>query len=365
MTAPNKQLKYFSESAGIFPGRNYPAFSKLEYLIDILNNKNRINHIGLFGSASVGKTTASQIFAKEVNAEFIYINCASFTNTSQLIDLLLASTAFPSKPKIDLATNQKYIAPDNRVVICFDEAHMLSKKLQNELLSALDPNTLWTGLNNPKTKLKVCLSSTSCLFATTNKSRLLGPLVSRLVSVIFIPYEAYDMEQILETKFPDLSSAARQAIAQSSKYVPRAAIKNAEMLIDISGFTPDEFELRSFFSDFLHVSLNGLDAIDASILEFLAADKEEASMQPLIDANIRLLETNPNLSNAEKETLLATNNMLQQIDTSKLSTKNGKKSYNDIMVACNIIDKQEVIDRVSYLCSLQLVKRGPNGIFRL
>ena len=357
-----KPLEYFTESSGIFPGRNLPVFAKLEYLINVSKKSSAVlPPIGMFGSASVGKTTTAKLLADYSNHTFIYINCAELSKMDDLISTSLSYSAY----------SDTYTGPDGKkiyfsnspVLILLDEAHKLPSKMQTSFLTLLDPNEL-SGVYSGKST-SINYACTGFVFATTNKSSLCSPLVSRLVSCNFISYAVYDIGKIISMSHTLFSDYVLQILAKCSKLLPRVALQYADMLYQIYGDNPSDEDMADFLGGYLIMTSEGLDSIDIQILDLLKSSTSTLSQSDLSDKilceNIlNHLSLKAELSESEQHKKINAESILQALRAKK--TTYAPKSCLDIMIACNTIDKQNMMERISYLVELNKVKKTTKGI---
>ena len=82
-------LSVFTPENGIYGGVNRSNFKSIElWLQTIKENKGKPstkpNVLGLFGPASVGKTTSANIVAKALDQPLVSINCSSIPQASRL-----------------------------------------------------------------------------------------------------------------------------------------------------------------------------------------------------------------------------------------------------------------------------------------
>ena len=357
-----KQLEYFTEESGIFPGRNLPVFSKLDYLINISKKSSSVlPSIGMFGSASVGKTTTAKLLADYAKHTFIYINCAEL---SKMDDLVSTSMSFASY-------SEKYSNPaggythfsSSPVLILLDEAHKLPGKMQTSFLSLLDPNQHNKVYTSKQTSIDY--GYTGFIFATTNRSSLCSPLVSRLVPCNFIPYALYDIGKIVSMSHPQFSDTVLETLAKCSKLLPRVALQYADMLYQIYGESPSNEDMSDFLGGYLFMTTEGLDSTDVEILESLKSPTATLSHSDLSDKIlcenlIKNLSAKPELSESEVYKKLNAESVLQALEAKKSTY--APKSYLDLMISCNIIDKQNMMERISYLLELNKIKKTTKGI---
>lgn len=158
---------------------NEVAVSRLKLLVADANQANKLPHIGFFGPAGHGKTTLSQIVAKETDRNFVYINSVAIKKPTTLRGIL---------------TNRDNC--NKGAVVCLDECHRLPKAIQDSLLSVLEePSVLVTSYKDTIIKDELPDHMTFIL-ATTHQGLLNDPLLSRLECIELHEYSVDQLFQI-------------------------------------------------------------------------------------------------------------------------------------------------------------------------
>lgn len=422
-----EQLKYFTKENNFYPGTNTPQFKNLEFWIgsnlDWINEKDKLKcsepwtwheyykfmpssivSLGLFGEASAGKTSALRLAGKILGRPIITFNGAQFVNSSfeeTIFNELFDKTNFKfakagEKACYDYGTclvegtkNRNLFAD---VIIFIDECHELPRKIQTKLLSLLEGPVseriitvdYCEKLVTANPKLKSLLAS-GCLtkndfsrdiilngvifaFATTDPSKLLQPLVTRLHRVVFDQYTLDDVVNIIKIKYPAAESAGVELLAKCSKFIPREAIRMAEQIQTVYKSLTKE-SCSAYLTGVINMDFNGLDSVDYRLLRFLIGNKKELSTRQKIDLEtnkgiLAFLLTKQTKTDAEHKAYLRALAVVSTLTTIQEGefTPKGK---DDVAMSCGLYDNKDVDRRLSYMQSLGLVDKTSRGIIYL
>lgn len=368
------ELTIFNEANGVYPGVNTPQFTQLEYIVSNAKKTNTIiPSLGLFGEASSGKTSSAKLIAQAAGYNFLYFNASSLstsnffkTITKPVLEIIRKDKSlFIPRPR----RNANAFVYESTVpfVILIDEAHEMNKDIQTLFLSALQDKDV---LNRDEDVSTIGLKNITWIFATTDSSKLLYPLTTRLFSVVFDQYSKEDIMNIVRIKHKLISNGGLEIIANCSKLVPRVALQYAEQLSNMHQDKPiTEVEVTEFAKNALAMEINGIDAIDKRLLLYLSNNKkkiapvDEISLQAFKEAVARYEKKGiANLSNAEhKEYNRAQFNVT--VLTHKIATAEFvAKSRQDISLACRILDLGDLEKRLSYLEKLNKITKTPKGV---
>lgn len=370
MTYEETPLTVFSETNGIYSGINTPKFTQLEYLIKLAKTSSvKPPNLGLFGEASSGKTTTVRLLAKELGYPLYTFNGAlvKFDELNeQLIKLLIPSNKAESL-FYTTEVGQRIFTPETTSVVFFDEAHKLDKTVQNLLLTILVDKGPLHPINSTIDTEKILF-----VFATTDSSKLIYPLTTRLFPIVFDQYTRQDISGIISLKFPKICLEGRLVLADCSKLVPRKAIQFSETLVALH---PQKEQIVlddvvTFVEKFLNMETNGIDSIDKRILLYLSNNKKK--IQPVDEISLKYakealerLETklaNAPLSAKEHREYNAARFQVA-ILTQKISTAEyAPKSRQDISLACRLLDENDLEERLSFLEKLSMVEKTSKGI---
>ena len=286
------QLNIFTPANGFYTGVNTPQFTQLEYYTNLSTKFEKLlPNLGLYGEASTGKTSAIKAIAETLdNYTMIYVNGAGLTEqkiTSLVLEDMkklkrLVGTNYLGKYAHSFnEKHQCWTALDHKCLIFIDEAHMLSSDLQTLLLSVLDKITESTEnivrfVDNKEPSFNV--KKVSFAFATTDSSKLLYPLTTRLTPITFDQYSKDDIKQMIHLKYPLITDEALGILSNCSKLVPRIALRLAEQITSFHlGETVTESNAVDFAKTFLNMEENGIDALDKRILLYLANHKKKVN----------------------------------------------------------------------------------------
>ena len=360
-------FKIFNETNNIYPGINTPQFSQLEQLAELTNiHKFQLPHIGMFGEASTGKTTSTKLLANACDYYFMAYNAMDFSSLDEFHTILF--TKFKALNSGEYALNNGFFGiPTKKTVILIDEAQELKNSIQTALLSVL---TKKSGVFSEILQYTFLIDNITWIFATTDSSRLLYPLTTRLVPITFNQYTLEDIKHIIGMKYPLISDGGREIMAKCSKLVPRTAIRNSDFLVakNTEGVI-SENKTEDFAKTFLGCEKNGIDGIDKRILAYLANYQKQ--IKPIDKISLAgFIKLKTYLENKGLSTLSAYehkeyNKAKFQIFmlSEKINTAPPiPKSRQDISLACRLLDLKDLEVRLSFLESLNFIEKTPKGI---
>ncbi|PJE75954.1 Holliday junction branch migration DNA helicase RuvB [Candidatus Uhrbacteria bacterium CG10_big_fil_rev_8_21_14_0_10_48_11] len=216
-----------------------------------------IEHVLLYGSPGLGKTTLAHIIAREMNSNIRVTSGPALAKAGDLAAIL---------------TNLQ-----EGDVLFIDEIHRLNKTIEEILYPAMEEFALdlIIGKGPSARTLRLDLPKFSIVGATTKVSLLSAPLRDRFGATYRLNfYEPEDIEQILRRSAKILGvradDEALKAVAERSRRTPRIAnrlLKRVRDVADVKGdgtITPAVTEAAW---DMLDVDLYGLDEVDRRILE--------------------------------------------------------------------------------------------------
>lgn len=367
-------LTIFNEANGVYPGVNTPQFTQLEYLVSTAKKTNTvIPSLGLFGEASSGKTFSAKLIAKAVGYNFLYFNASALTPKTFYSVVTNAVLEVIRKDKLVykavLRESNSALVYESKIpfVILLDEAHELHKDIQTLLLTSLQEK----GVFNPNEDCdSILLNNITWIFATTDPSKLLYPLTTRLFQITFDQYSKEDIMNMIRIKHKVISNLGLEILANCSKFVPRVALQYADHLVNLHADSLiTEKEVEDFVKNALAMDLNGIDQIDKRILLYLANNKkkiapvDEISLQAFKELAERYEKKGiSKLSAAEhKEYNRAKFNvsmLSKKIETAEFVAK----SRQDISLACRLLDLGDLEKRLSFLEKLSLIDKTSKGI---
>ncbi len=367
-------LKTFNESNGIFAGINTPQFTQLEYLLETAKTTNiPLPSLGLFGEASTGKTTSAKLLAKELGRPFLLLNGADLTLSN--LNIKIAGYFINSGAPRSISYNPKpysnYLAflLDQPGIILIDEAHELPKDLQTYLLSVIDNKGPLVDVVEQETKT-IDTTNMTWIFATTDSSKLLYPLTTRLFSIIFDQYTVEDIMNMIKLKYSNIEDGGLKYLANCSKLVPRIALRYADQLTKMHPEGKVQVaHVEAFVKGFLNMELTGIDGTDKRILLYLSNNKKAISPSDEVlltgfKTTLARLENKgcSNLSNAEHRELNKCRFNISVLEQKLSTAEYVAKSRQDISLACRILDLNDLETRLSFLEKLSMVNKTPKGI---
>ena len=237
----------------------------------------KMPHLGLFAPAGYGKTALAALIAKELEAEYIYLNGTSLKDSITFVQ------------KINLAKKnlkQKYI-------IFIDEAHCLPKSIQDNLLSILEepailcfvsPNVMKCVCRDGSIKtirrgesVQVSLPhNISFVLGTTHRGHLKETILSRLIEITFDVYSVAEIIDIIkDTAEQQLSAFILHKIASMSRNIRGAkkyvsGLRAYKDMNGIDSLTEADFNA---FCKIYGISEDGLEINDLKYLSILAEHK--------------------------------------------------------------------------------------------
>ena len=151
-----------------------------------------VHHIGnvlLFGRKGLGKTTLMKLIAKELGAQFEYLDAASFENSvssQRSFQNFLINISELNKP----------------VVIAIDEIHALPKSIQTSLLTLLN-NRVYSYLDKNGVTHNIPINEFTFIGATTDSQDVLPTIKDRCSNLTFYlrNYTYDELNRIFLNKF--------------------------------------------------------------------------------------------------------------------------------------------------------------------
>lgn len=218
-----------------------------------------IEHVLLYGSAGLGKTTLAHVIANELG-----------TN--------IRVTSGPAIEKAgDLAAILTNLAEGD--ILFIDEIHRLNKNIEEILYPAMEDYALdiIIGKGPSARTLRLDLPRFTIIGATTKASALSAPLRDRFGATYHLNfYEHNDIEKIIERSAGilgvDIENEPAREIAARSRFTPRVAnrlLKRVRDYCEVEGVGQINKELCKLAFDMLEVDEQGLDFIDRKILEVI------------------------------------------------------------------------------------------------
>ncbi|MFH1789915.1 MAG: Holliday junction branch migration DNA helicase RuvB [bacterium] len=215
-----------------------------------------IEHVLLYGSPGLGKTTLAHIIAKEMNAN-------------------LKITSGPALEKVgDLAAILSNLQEGD--VLFIDEIHRLNKSIEEIMYPAMEDYALdiVLGKGPAARSIRMPLNKFTLIGATTKISSLTGPLRDRFGHTFHLEfYENNDIEKILDRNAKllgvEIHSEACSLVASCSRRTPRIANRLLKRIRDYSQVMGNgiiETKTANLALEMLAIDRLGLDEIDRRLL---------------------------------------------------------------------------------------------------
>ncbi|MCK7495063.1 MAG: hypothetical protein MZW92_31240 [Comamonadaceae bacterium] len=170
-------------------------------------------------------------------------------------------------------------------MVFIDEAHELNASAQNALLTITEA-PYRARFNNAYIDFRhVCF-----VLATTDSSRLVKPLRTRVTSVTFQSYGLPSLMRIVQRKYPHINDATAERIVYAGRLIPRTALQIASLLRPGN----EETDLQTMFN----IDENGLDGRDRQIIQVLQSNFVQVDPLKIAQANhlIQMFEADARVS---------------------------------------------------------------------
>jgi len=219
--------------------------------------KETIDHVLLYGSSGLGKTTLAYIIAKELNANIKITSGPAIEKVGDLASIL---------------TNLK-----EGDVLFFDEAHRLNKLIEEVLYPTMEEYKLdiIIGKGPSARTLQLKLPRFTLIAATTRAGLLSSPLRSRFGATYQLDfYTIEDIEKIVQRSSDILKIKSEpegiKAIAKRSRFTPRVAnrlLKRVRDYAQVRGRGIITEAIAKEALDMLEIDNMGLEPADRNILK--------------------------------------------------------------------------------------------------
>jgi Holliday junction resolvasome RuvABC ATP-dependent DNA helicase subunit len=239
----------------------------------------RIDSLGLFGPKSTGKTELAGRIGRSLDIPVLYLSEARVTKADDLADQIRTEvqTRGLKMTKGQTAKGERADFPPPMLVF-IDEVHLLKDKVQDALLTALEPQDRVLRAKG------VSIDTTPLTFviATTDKGALREAFRSRVRAIDLIPYTVQEVVHILvnrRTRDPEIDPVAStipeeglRHIAVAARAVPRQAIsllKEVAMVISLGKLRADGAAIFDHLRKAIPCDENGLMDLDWRYLKIL------------------------------------------------------------------------------------------------
>ncbi len=371
-------LSVFTPDNGIIGGINKSNFKRIELWLQTINENpgqpsTTPNVLGLFGPASVGKTTAASITAKALGQPLVTLNSAALDQSSLWESIYLnTKELYPEGRMHNVVTpfyktyNERFYALINCAIL-FDECHELTNKSQGQLLSVLD-GSLKTVNNVINKKYNLYLENITWIFSTTDSGKLLYPFSTRLHSVILNEYTERDIVEIVRLKFPVLTDDPILVLTRAAKLVPRIAIDLAKQYVSI--FKPIGYNRKtalSYVNSVLQTNEYGLDSTDNKILTMLKESKSPLPKSKQMEKNLLVKKLSgftaiQDPSEKELAESIKLQKALEEYIEYETTSPYMARSRQDISMYCRLYDMRDLEIRLSYMEKIGFIAKTKSGI---
>jgi Holliday junction DNA helicase RuvB len=217
------------------------------------------DHLLLYGSAGLGKTTLAHLVSQEIGSD-------------------LKITSGPAIEKAgDLASILANLSEGD--ILFIDEIHRLNKMIEEILYSAMESRVLnlILGKGPSARTVQLDLPPFTLMGATTRAGMISSPLRSRFGAIFKLDfYEDTDIEKIISKNANvlevELEKEAIEILAKASRATPRTAnrlLKRSRDLAIVEGNGKITGEISKKIMEMFEIDELGLEATDRKILEII------------------------------------------------------------------------------------------------
>ncbi len=219
--------------------------------------KESSDHLLFYGPAGLGKTTLATLSATEMGAN---LKVATGPSLQKLGDLAAVLSNLESQD-----------------VLFIDEAHRLSKPVEEMLYPAMDSRKFFVVVGKGLASREICLDlpSFTLIAATTRPNLLSNPLRSRFGAVFHFDYYGLkEIETIIERSAKlmgvKFDAKAIAVLAKASRFTPRVAnrlLKRARDFAEVNNSKRIDVDIVSETLKLLAVDCLGLESSERCLLE--------------------------------------------------------------------------------------------------
>ena len=254
----------------------------------------------LTGNPSTGKTELARRVSMSLELPFVSLDGRALRSREHLFELIDGRLRDYGQAASNAEMRYQLPVMDYPPLVVFvDEVHLVSKPIQESLLTALEPKDRSLLLSDRLARLP----QVTFLFATTRSSEVDMAFRTRCTEIALKDYTEDEVAQIVGLQHPNWPESLLREIARCGRLVPRIALAVAKELVDEALVTeyPDR-DLNDHLDEVRRtrqVDENGLSGLDIEYLELLEregrplGERNVLSMLPNIDKDRFLEEVEP------------------------------------------------------------------------
>lgn len=224
---------------------------------------------------------------------------------------------------------------DTPITVLIDEAHGLSDKVTNRLLSMLEPSNsnkgfFAMGAGEGEERMDVDFTMATFIFATTEKDKMFKPLMDRLTEVALEPLETTELGMIILSqcdKEANISTEAVVELVSRLRLNGRSAIKMGENVNTfLAAYGTNEFtkdDTKELF-ELMNILPMGLTSEEVRVLKYLRAHPQGSR---LLDAANHISQA-PNVVKDMEQYLLRRG--LMKVDGKRFITIEGRDYLDNL-----------------------------------
>jgi Holliday junction resolvasome RuvABC ATP-dependent DNA helicase subunit len=319
-------MKKFTDKLPNVIGQN-KIKRKLNFLLAGMEHTGIMPHMFLSAEAGGGKSfIAKQIAIATSNVQekrtgerrkFAHINAGQFTSIK------------------DFGAFMFETVNETPITVLIDEAHGLSPKVTNRLLSMLEPSNTNKGFfaiggGDTEERMEVDFSLATFIFATTEKDKMFKPLMDRLTEIALEPLDNVELGMIILSQCDPSANVTTEAVVDLVSRLRmngRSAIKMGENVnAFLAAYDVEEFDRNSAKELFevLNILPMGLTSEEVRVLEFLRAHPQGAR---LLDVANHVSQGTLVVRDMEQYLL---RRGLMAVDGKRFITKEGKEYLDEL-----------------------------------
>lgn len=224
-------------------------------------------NIALTGHASTGKTELSRRIARALDLPFLQTTGGALGSLDELLGRMRQKAEEDGLPLPEIGREgglPVYRFPP--MVVFIDEAHEISRRVQDELLTLLEPDDR----RGTGTQFVADATDITFVLATTEWGRLIPALHTRLQRVPLQSYSQDEVAQIVQNRYPFEWEVCLR-LATAGRCLPRVALQRAQELDNALRAYPNTdpmAQLDEYYA-LWHIDLQGVTVEDRAYLRIL------------------------------------------------------------------------------------------------